>query len=202
MNEMTQSPIKGSEHWTTKDGGVKLFLFEKCAGDPAKSIGTILFVHGSSMACAADLRSAGAGAAGFLGHGSLRPPRLRLLVRRHGGLWPLDQGPRQQRADLARRRRLLCRRALYPEAARQAAAPRLRHFLRRAARGDVCRAPSRRWWRGWRSTPWCGPAKARPRSSSAARSCLSSWPRTAGRSTRPSSIRSSSATIPAPPRRK
>ena len=49
MNEMTP-PIKGSEHWTEKDGGVKLFLFEKCAGDPGKSIGTILFVHGSSMA--------------------------------------------------------------------------------------------------------------------------------------------------------
>jgi len=49
MNEMTQ-PIKATEHWTAKDGGVKLFLFEKCAGDPAKTIGTILFVHGSSMA--------------------------------------------------------------------------------------------------------------------------------------------------------
>ncbi|HZL62304.1 MAG TPA: alpha/beta hydrolase [Pseudolabrys sp.] len=42
--------IKGAEHWTSKDGSVKLFLFEKCAGDPGKSIGTILFVHGSSMA--------------------------------------------------------------------------------------------------------------------------------------------------------
>jgi pimeloyl-ACP methyl ester carboxylesterase len=50
MNEMTKITIKGEEHWTTKDGGVKLFLFEKCAGDPAKSKGTILFVHGSSMA--------------------------------------------------------------------------------------------------------------------------------------------------------
>src|SRR5580700_2922297 len=53
MNEMTKpsaTPIKGEEHWTTKDGGVTLFLFEKCAGDPAKTIGTILFVHGSSMA--------------------------------------------------------------------------------------------------------------------------------------------------------
>ena len=53
MNEMTMpssAAIKGEEHWTTKDGGVKLFLFEKCAGDPAKSAGTILFVHGSSMA--------------------------------------------------------------------------------------------------------------------------------------------------------
>jgi pimeloyl-ACP methyl ester carboxylesterase len=49
MDEMTAS-IKGSEHWTSKGGSVKLFLFEKCAGEPAKSIGTILFVHGSSMA--------------------------------------------------------------------------------------------------------------------------------------------------------
>jgi pimeloyl-ACP methyl ester carboxylesterase len=53
MNEMTKptaAAVKGEEHWTSKDGAVKLFLFEKCAGDPAKSIGTILFVHGSSMA--------------------------------------------------------------------------------------------------------------------------------------------------------
>ncbi len=52
MNDMSkpQAAIKGEDHWTTKDGGVKLFLFEKCAGDPAKTVGTILFVHGSSMA--------------------------------------------------------------------------------------------------------------------------------------------------------
>ncbi len=53
MDDITKtSPgtIKGEEHWTGKDGGVKLFLFEKCAGDPKASAGTILFVHGSSMA--------------------------------------------------------------------------------------------------------------------------------------------------------
>jgi pimeloyl-ACP methyl ester carboxylesterase len=52
MNEMSkpQATIKGEDHWTTKDGGVKLFMFEKYAGDPAKTVGTILFVHGSSMA--------------------------------------------------------------------------------------------------------------------------------------------------------
>lgn len=53
MNEMTKpaGAIKGEEHWTTRDNGaVKLFLFEKAAGDPAKAKGTILFVHGSSMA--------------------------------------------------------------------------------------------------------------------------------------------------------
>ena len=53
MDDITKtSPaaIKGEEHWTSKDGVVKLFLFEKCAGDPKASGGTILFVHGSSMA--------------------------------------------------------------------------------------------------------------------------------------------------------
>ncbi len=53
MNDVTQAAsaaIKGEDHWTTKDGNVKLFLFEKCAGDPNGSAGTILFVHGSSMA--------------------------------------------------------------------------------------------------------------------------------------------------------
>ncbi len=44
-----QTPLVGAEHWTNK-GDVKLFLWNKCAGDPAKSVGTILFVHGSSMA--------------------------------------------------------------------------------------------------------------------------------------------------------
>jgi alpha-beta hydrolase superfamily lysophospholipase len=41
--------ITGQEHWTTK-GDVKLFLWEKCVGDPTKTKGTVLFVHGSSMA--------------------------------------------------------------------------------------------------------------------------------------------------------
>jgi pimeloyl-ACP methyl ester carboxylesterase len=47
MNIHTQ--IVGAEHWTSR-GDVKLFLWNKCAGDPAQSVGTILFVHGSSMA--------------------------------------------------------------------------------------------------------------------------------------------------------
>ena len=46
---MNIHPIRGTEHWTNK-GDVKLFLWNKCAADPAKSAGTILFVHGSSMA--------------------------------------------------------------------------------------------------------------------------------------------------------
>ena len=47
MNE--QARLTGTEHWTHK-GDVKLFLFNKCAADPARTAGTILFVHGSSMA--------------------------------------------------------------------------------------------------------------------------------------------------------
>ena len=47
---MTMSAIKAEEHWTSKAGDAQLFLFEKFAGDPAASKGTVLFVHGSSMA--------------------------------------------------------------------------------------------------------------------------------------------------------
>src|SRR5215831_18083035 len=50
MNETTlQHRLAGKEHWTNK-GEVKLFLWNKCAGDPAKAKAAILFVHGSSMA--------------------------------------------------------------------------------------------------------------------------------------------------------
>jgi pimeloyl-ACP methyl ester carboxylesterase len=46
---MTAEPaIVGHEHWTHK-GPVKLFLWEKAAGGSGGRLGTILFVHGSSM---------------------------------------------------------------------------------------------------------------------------------------------------------
>ena len=41
--------IAGTEHWTKK-GDVNLFLWEKRAADPKAARGSILFVHGSSMA--------------------------------------------------------------------------------------------------------------------------------------------------------
>ena len=47
----THAQIRGQEHWTDKGtGGVRLFLWEKCVGRPQDAAGTILFVHGSSMA--------------------------------------------------------------------------------------------------------------------------------------------------------
>jgi len=52
MNDIANqtAAIKSEEHWTTRDGSVTLFMFEKCAGDANSAAGTILFVHGSSMA--------------------------------------------------------------------------------------------------------------------------------------------------------
>jgi pimeloyl-ACP methyl ester carboxylesterase len=44
-----RSRIAGTEHWTRK-GEVKLFLWQKAPPSGAASKGTILFVHGSSMA--------------------------------------------------------------------------------------------------------------------------------------------------------
>jgi pimeloyl-ACP methyl ester carboxylesterase len=41
--------LTGTEHWTRK-GDVRLFLWEKTLPDPVAHRGTILFVHGSSMA--------------------------------------------------------------------------------------------------------------------------------------------------------
>jgi pimeloyl-ACP methyl ester carboxylesterase len=44
-----QEAVTGQEHWTRK-GDVRLFLWEKFVGAPEGRNGTILFVHGSSMA--------------------------------------------------------------------------------------------------------------------------------------------------------
>jgi pimeloyl-ACP methyl ester carboxylesterase len=41
--------MQGTEHWTTK-GDVRLFLWRKGAADTSSTQGTVLFVHGSSMA--------------------------------------------------------------------------------------------------------------------------------------------------------
>jgi hypothetical protein len=40
----------GQEHWTNKGDDVRLFLWEKAARNTDQPKGTVLFVHGSSMA--------------------------------------------------------------------------------------------------------------------------------------------------------
>jgi pimeloyl-ACP methyl ester carboxylesterase len=49
MTERADAKVTGQEHWTRK-GDVRLFLWEKYAGAPQGKRGTVLFVHGSSMA--------------------------------------------------------------------------------------------------------------------------------------------------------
>jgi len=50
MNQpRAEAHVEGEEHWTKK-GDIRLFLWEKYAGQPGGKRGTILFVHGSSMA--------------------------------------------------------------------------------------------------------------------------------------------------------
>jgi pimeloyl-ACP methyl ester carboxylesterase len=51
MRRETTAPgtIAGREHWTRR-GDVRLFLWQKCPAEPKAKAGTVLFVHGSSMA--------------------------------------------------------------------------------------------------------------------------------------------------------
>jgi pimeloyl-ACP methyl ester carboxylesterase len=49
MQQAATAPIAGKEHWTRK-GDVKLFLWHKPRASGTQARGTILFVHGSSMA--------------------------------------------------------------------------------------------------------------------------------------------------------
>ncbi len=49
IDDVNESDIVGREHWTDK-GDVRLFLWEKYVGSPENKKGTVLFVHGSSMA--------------------------------------------------------------------------------------------------------------------------------------------------------
>ncbi len=47
---MNEKSVKGIEHWINKKEGVKLFLWEKYLDNTKNKKGTVLFVHGSSMA--------------------------------------------------------------------------------------------------------------------------------------------------------
>lgn len=48
--QVTEKDVVGEEHWTRKGKDVDLFLWHKYAGRPTGKKGTVLFVHGSSMA--------------------------------------------------------------------------------------------------------------------------------------------------------
>jgi len=48
--QAAEKDVVGKEHWTKKGDDVDLFLWEKHVGSPEGKKGTVLFVHGSSMA--------------------------------------------------------------------------------------------------------------------------------------------------------
>ena len=180
-------------------GDVKLFMWNKYAGDPAGPSGTILFVHGSSMASQPtfDLQVPGRADSSVMD----------FFAARGYDTWCVDMEgygrstkTRDNNAPIALwRRRLLRRRDLYRRSCAASARSWSTAFRRARCARRCSRNATRRWSRGWRSMPWCGPARARPRSPNAASGCRNSAPRTAARSTASSCARSSSATIPAPP---
>lgn len=49
-HHFSPATVSSQEHWTKKGGDVDLFLFEKYVDKPSDEKGTVLFVHGSSMA--------------------------------------------------------------------------------------------------------------------------------------------------------
>src|SRR5436309_2621269 len=123
------------EAWT-KQGATAMSMTPEQFGDYVQSE-----IDKWARVITADVRPTRAGTRRFFGHGFLRRARLRHLVPRPGGIWPLHEDPRQQRADHLWRRRLLRGHELYPEAARRSPASRLRDFLRRLARRFVRAAP-------------------------------------------------------------
>ncbi len=96
MNDVsvaTRGRIAGQEHWTNK-GDAKLFLWEKRAPGGPKN-GTVLFVHGSSMASQPvfDLQVPGRPNSSAMEYFAERGFDTWCLD--HRGLWPLHQGPRR-----------------------------------------------------------------------------------------------------------
>ena len=159
---MSDVTVQGTEHWTRK-GDLQLFLWRKSAVEPRDAKGTILFVHGSSMASQPDVRFAGARPARFIGDG--------LVCARAAstpGAWTTEGYGRsdKHRADQLRHRQ---RRRRPRGAAAEYIARTTRRFesswstasLRGRLRAALVRcAPSRSGSRGSRSMPSCGPARA------------------------------------------
>ena len=182
MNVQVRLP--GTEHWTNK-GDVKLFLWNKCRGRSGQDRGHDPVRARLLDGLAADLRPAGAGPAGFLGDGLVRqaaastagastwrataaPPRTATTTRRSRTAPTTASPPRPTSRSCA---------AATPLLVYGISSGALRAALFAERHPETGRRASR-------STPWCGPAKARRRLPSGARSCPSSVQETAGRSTK------------------
>ena len=172
------STIQGEEHWTKK-GDVQPVPVGEAARSVAAERGTILFVHGSSMASQPtfDLQVPGRADSSAMDY----------FAARGFDTWCVDMEgygrstkTRDINATISNGADDLLRRRDYIEKLRgKRAAAGLRHLVGRAARGAVRAAPSRAGRSGSRSTPSSGPAKAPRRWPSAASGCRNSAPRTA-----------------------
>ena len=198
--QVERSHIQGQEHWTKK-GDAKLFLWEKRA--PQNSARTAA----PSCSCTArrwprsrpsTCRCPGAIPRRmdyFAGAG------LRHLVRRHGGLRPLHQGPRHRRDDRRRRRRPRRPATDYIFKTRNHTGPLLVYGISSGALRAALfaqRHPEPR--EAARARRPCLDRRRQPDAGRAPQEAAGvSQDQAAGRSTAPSCARSSSATIPAPP---
>jgi pimeloyl-ACP methyl ester carboxylesterase len=188
------SAIRGEEHWTDKGADVRLFMWEKYAGDPTSPIGTILFVHGSSMASTPtfDLQAPG------------RPDSsvMDFFAARGYDTWCVDMEgygrstkTRNNNASIAQGAEDCFAAATYIQKLR-GKRPLLVYGI---SSGALRAALFAQQHPGLRSMPWFGPAKARRRLPTAANGSPTIRPRTGGRSIVPSCARSSPATIRARP---
>ena len=193
-----RSMRRGEEHWTRK-GDIRLFLWEKPAAEGVSKAGTILFVHGSSMASQPtfDLQVEG------------RPDSSAMdwFAARGFDTWCVDMEgygrsdkARDINFDIANGADDLAAASDYILKTRGSGrcwstAFRQVRCAPRCSRSGIRTASS-----GSRSMPSCGPGREARRLRSARRSCPSSRPGTAVRSTALSCPRSSTAIIRGPQR--
>src|SRR5579883_2276840 len=201
MTEQADAKVTGEEHWTKK-GDVRLFLWEKYVGAPRSARGTVLFVHGSSMASQPtfDLTVPG------------RPDSsvMDWFARRGFSTWCVDMEgygrsdkSRPINSDIANGADDLAAATDYIEKTRGAGPLLVYGISSGALRAALFaeRHPERVRRLALDAFVWVGLASPVHTKASSARSgCRSSSRRRGGRSTAPSCTASSTATIPAPPR--
>ena len=170
---MSEVTVQGTEHWTRK-GDVRLFLWRKSAVEPRDAKGTILFVHGSSMASQPTFDLHVPGRPDSSAMDWFARARLRHLVHGQRGLRTLGQAAPDQLRHRERRRRPRGGQRIHHAARRGASKAPGRTASRRARCEPRCsRSAIRSASRASRSTPSSGPARAARRWPSGARSCPS-----------------------------
>jgi hypothetical protein len=150
----------GVEHWTNK-GDIRLFLWQKKANPNVPHAGTILFVHGSSMASQPTFDLQRAGPAVF-------SSAMEWFRDRGFDTWTSDNEGygrsdkhRDINSDISNGADDLAAGSAYILQPRAASSSLLPTASRRArCGGAVCERHPERVWPRWRWTRTCGPARA------------------------------------------